>query len=157
MCGRIKDWRWIAMQYDRCARTFFSAICIAATVIFYLKEWVLSPGSPFYSGSLIQSRNTWLRSALSPLCNHSLVSNCEQTAVGCSRMLIHSEAVVDTSDARRSACGESGQSREGLSVMARGHVTCVSGVSCVRHWAQKEDLWSANAVGGYWCARPSMI
>lgn len=38
MCGRIKDWRRIAMRYDRCAHTFFSAICIAATVIFYLKE-----------------------------------------------------------------------------------------------------------------------
>jgi len=25
-------------------------------------------------------------------------------------------------------------------------VTSVSSVSCVRHWAQKEDLWSANAV-----------
>ena len=41
--------------------------------------------------------------------------------------------------------------------MARGHVTSVSGVSYVRHWAQKEDLWSANAVGGYWYAKPSMI
>lgn len=38
MFGRIKDWRRIAMRYDRCAHTFFSAICIAATVIFYLKE-----------------------------------------------------------------------------------------------------------------------
>jgi transposase len=36
--GRITDWRHIAMRYDRCAHTFFSAICIAATVIFYLKE-----------------------------------------------------------------------------------------------------------------------
>lgn len=36
MFGRIKDWRRIAMRYDRCAHTFFSAICIAATVIFYL-------------------------------------------------------------------------------------------------------------------------
>jgi transposase len=34
--GKIKDWRRIAMRYDRCAHTFFSAICIAATVIFYL-------------------------------------------------------------------------------------------------------------------------
>jgi transposase len=34
--GRIKDWRRIAMRYDRCAHTFFSAICIAAAVIFYL-------------------------------------------------------------------------------------------------------------------------
>jgi hypothetical protein len=42
MFGRIKDWRRIAMRYDRCAHTFFSAICIAATVIFYLKESVLS-------------------------------------------------------------------------------------------------------------------
>ena len=38
MFSRIKDWRRIAMRYDRCAHTFFSAICIAATVIFYLKE-----------------------------------------------------------------------------------------------------------------------
>ena len=38
MFGRIKDWRRIAMRYDRCAHTFFSAICLAATVIFYLKE-----------------------------------------------------------------------------------------------------------------------
>jgi len=36
MFGRIKDWRRIAMRYDRCAHTFFSAICIAASVIFYL-------------------------------------------------------------------------------------------------------------------------
>ena len=38
MFGRIKDWRRIAMRYDRCAHTFFSALCIAAAVIFYLKE-----------------------------------------------------------------------------------------------------------------------
>ncbi|QJB69730.1 IS5 family transposase [Parasphingorhabdus halotolerans] len=30
--GRIKDWRRVATRYDRCAHTFFSAICIAATV-----------------------------------------------------------------------------------------------------------------------------
>ena len=36
MFGRLKDWRRIAMRYDRYAHTFFSAICIAATVIFYL-------------------------------------------------------------------------------------------------------------------------
>lgn len=38
MFGRIKDWRRIAMRSDRCAHTFYSAICLAATVIFYLKE-----------------------------------------------------------------------------------------------------------------------
>jgi transposase len=37
MFGRIKDWRRIAMRYDRCAHTFFSAICIAATCIFWIK------------------------------------------------------------------------------------------------------------------------
>ena len=36
MFGRLKDWRRIATRYDRCAHTFFSAICIAAVVIFYL-------------------------------------------------------------------------------------------------------------------------
>jgi transposase len=34
--GRIKDWRRVASRYDRCAHTFFSAICIAATVTFWL-------------------------------------------------------------------------------------------------------------------------
>lgn len=38
MFGRLKDWRRIAMRYDRCAHTFFSAICIAATCIFYLNQ-----------------------------------------------------------------------------------------------------------------------
>ena len=34
MFGRLKDWRRIATRYDRCAHTFFSAICIAAAIIF---------------------------------------------------------------------------------------------------------------------------
>ena len=34
--GKIKDWRRIAMRYDRCAHTFFSAICIASSIIFFL-------------------------------------------------------------------------------------------------------------------------
>ena len=34
--GRLKDYRRIATRYDRCAHTFFSAICIAATVSFWL-------------------------------------------------------------------------------------------------------------------------
>lgn len=36
MMGRLKDWRRVATRYDRCAHTFFSAICIAATVTFWL-------------------------------------------------------------------------------------------------------------------------
>lgn len=34
--ARIKDWRRIATRYDRCAHTFMSAICIAATVCYWL-------------------------------------------------------------------------------------------------------------------------
>lgn len=34
MFAKLKDWRRISMRYDRCAHTFFSAICIAATVSF---------------------------------------------------------------------------------------------------------------------------
>jgi transposase len=36
MFAKLKDWRRIATRYDRCADTFFSAICIAASVAFYL-------------------------------------------------------------------------------------------------------------------------
>ena len=38
MFGRLKDWRRIHTRYDRCVHTFFSAICIAATVIFWLNQ-----------------------------------------------------------------------------------------------------------------------
>jgi len=34
--AKLKDWRRIATRYDRCAHTFFSAICIAAAVILWL-------------------------------------------------------------------------------------------------------------------------
>ena len=36
--ARLKDWRRIATRYDRCAHTFFSAICIAASVSCYLNQ-----------------------------------------------------------------------------------------------------------------------
>ncbi len=36
MFGRLKDWRRVATRYDRCADTFFAAITIAATIIFWL-------------------------------------------------------------------------------------------------------------------------
>ena len=38
MFGRLKDWRRVATRYDRCAHTFMSAICLAATLIFWLKQ-----------------------------------------------------------------------------------------------------------------------
>ena len=38
MFAKLKDWRRVATRYDRCAHTFFSAICIAATVAFYLNQ-----------------------------------------------------------------------------------------------------------------------
>ena len=36
MFARLKDWRRIHTRYDRCAHTYLSAICIAATVVFWL-------------------------------------------------------------------------------------------------------------------------
>ena len=38
MFGRLKDGRRIHTRYDRCSHTFFSAICIAATVIFWINQ-----------------------------------------------------------------------------------------------------------------------
>ncbi|MBO0734862.1 MAG: transposase [Methylocapsa sp.] len=38
MFAKLKDWRRIASRYDRCAHTFFSAICIAAAVGFYRNQ-----------------------------------------------------------------------------------------------------------------------
>jgi transposase len=38
MFGRLKDWRRIAMRYDRCAHTFFAAITLAATVTSWLNQ-----------------------------------------------------------------------------------------------------------------------
>ena len=38
MFGKLKDWRRIHTRYDRCAHTFMSAICIAATAIFWLNQ-----------------------------------------------------------------------------------------------------------------------
>jgi transposase len=34
--AKLKGWRRIATRYDRCAHTFFWAICIAAAVIFWI-------------------------------------------------------------------------------------------------------------------------
>jgi putative transposase len=38
MFGRLKDWRRIAVRYDRCVDSFMSAICLAATVLFWINE-----------------------------------------------------------------------------------------------------------------------
>jgi transposase len=38
MFAKLKDWRRIATRYDRCAHTFMSSICIAATVIFWINQ-----------------------------------------------------------------------------------------------------------------------
>lgn len=34
--GHIKDWRHVAIRYDRCAHTFMPAISIAATLCYWL-------------------------------------------------------------------------------------------------------------------------
>lgn len=36
MFAKLKDWRRVYTRYDRCAHTFFSAILIAVTVIFWI-------------------------------------------------------------------------------------------------------------------------
>jgi len=36
MFGRLKDWRCVATRYDRCPIAYFSAIALAATVLFWL-------------------------------------------------------------------------------------------------------------------------
>ena len=36
MVGRLKGWRRVRSRDDRCAHTYFSAICIAAAVVFRL-------------------------------------------------------------------------------------------------------------------------
>jgi len=36
MFGRLKDWRRVATRYDRCPTVFFSAVALAATVLFWL-------------------------------------------------------------------------------------------------------------------------
>jgi len=36
--AKLKDWRRIATRYDRCAHTFFSAVCVAAAVAFYRNQ-----------------------------------------------------------------------------------------------------------------------
>jgi len=38
MFARLKDWRRIAMRFDRCAHTFLSAIQIAAIVLFWINQ-----------------------------------------------------------------------------------------------------------------------
>jgi putative transposase len=38
MFDKLKDWRRIAMRYDRCAHTFMSAIVIAAIVVFWINQ-----------------------------------------------------------------------------------------------------------------------
>lgn len=36
MFGRLKEWRRVATRYDRCPTGFLCAICLAATVMFWL-------------------------------------------------------------------------------------------------------------------------
>lgn len=36
MFGRLKNWQQGALRYDRCPTVFFSAICLAATVMFWI-------------------------------------------------------------------------------------------------------------------------
>jgi transposase len=43
--GRLKDWRRVATRYDRCAKTFLSAVALAAAAMFWLwRSMSLDPG-----------------------------------------------------------------------------------------------------------------
>lgn len=42
MVARLTDWHRIHTRYDQCARTIISAICIAATITFWINQSVLS-------------------------------------------------------------------------------------------------------------------
>jgi transposase len=44
MVARLKDWRRIAIRYDRCVHTFFAAITLAAIVTFWLNQRDMSLG-----------------------------------------------------------------------------------------------------------------
>lgn len=53
MFGRLKDWRRVATRYDRCPKAFFSAVALAATVIFWLSSMSPDP----MKGAINDSRN----------------------------------------------------------------------------------------------------
>ena len=42
--AKLKDWRRVATRYDRCAHTFRLAIVIAATMLLWINQRVLSLG-----------------------------------------------------------------------------------------------------------------
>ena len=57
MFGRLKDWRRIATRYDRCAHTFFSAICIISRNCFRCDRRSRSNAASWHGGrSSISSR-----------------------------------------------------------------------------------------------------
>lgn len=53
MFGRLKDWCRVATRYNRCPTVFFSAIALAATVLFRLKAM-----SPDLNNSMSFARQT---------------------------------------------------------------------------------------------------
>ena len=48
MFGRLKDWRRVATRYDRCAKTFLSAVALAANVMFWGNRVI----PPFLAGCM---------------------------------------------------------------------------------------------------------
>jgi hypothetical protein len=55
MFGRLKEWRRIAMRYDRAAHTFFSAICVAAHLLALSPEPRSGPGLSHSCSSILQA------------------------------------------------------------------------------------------------------
>ena len=59
MFGRLKDWRRIHTRYDRCAHTYFSAICIAAAVAFWLRAMSPDPRVSVLIKRFFASMDDW--------------------------------------------------------------------------------------------------
>ena len=56
MFGRLKDWRKVAIGYDRCPKVFLLAIALAAVVIYCL--WIVIPWKPPLSAGGRQNEHT---------------------------------------------------------------------------------------------------
>ena len=59
MFAKLKDWRRIAMRYDRCAHVFLSAIQIAAVIIFWINQCVLTLVFPVLGGRFHWGATLW--------------------------------------------------------------------------------------------------
>ena len=79
MFGKLKGWRRIHTRYDRCDHSFMSGICIAATVIFWLNQSVLSLYEWLHKQKMSHIRS----SPFPPKKNHGKIEHWHQTIKNC--------------------------------------------------------------------------